>query len=62
MLVGRTNRRAFIATLGGAAAWPVVARGEQSGALPLVGVLSGTTVSPPFAAFGKGLQARIRMS
>jgi putative tryptophan/tyrosine transport system substrate-binding protein len=50
------KRRAFIAALGGAATWPLVARGQQSGALPLVGVLSGTTVSPPFAAFGKGLQ------
>src|SRR6476646_5818289 len=29
MLVSRTNRRAFIAGLGGAAAWSVVARGQQ---------------------------------
>jgi hypothetical protein len=28
MLGGPANRRAFIAGLGGAAAWPVVARGE----------------------------------
>ena len=27
MLIGRTNRRAFIAALSSAAAWPVVARG-----------------------------------
>jgi hypothetical protein len=29
MPVGRTNRREFIAALGGAAAWPVVALAQQ---------------------------------
>src|SRR6516162_6414152 len=33
------NRRAFIAALGSAAAWPLVARGQQSGKIPRVGVL-----------------------
>jgi putative ABC transport system substrate-binding protein len=39
MPVGQTNRRAFIAGLSGAAAWPVVARGQQPGKIPKVGVL-----------------------
>jgi hypothetical protein len=33
------KRREFIAGLGGAAVWPVVARAQQSGKIPRVGVL-----------------------
>src|SRR6516225_9210884 len=52
------QRREFIAGLGSAAAWPVVARAQQV-ALPVVGFVSaGTedTGSPSVAAFRAGLK------
>jgi hypothetical protein len=44
MPVGLANRRTFIAGLGGAAAWPVVAP-AQSGKRPLVGILALSPLS-----------------
>jgi putative ABC transport system substrate-binding protein len=61
MLVGQTNRRAFIAGLGGAVAWPVVGRAQQQGEpMRRVGVLMNRADDPEgrarIAAFQQGLQ------
>jgi putative ABC transport system substrate-binding protein len=55
------NKRAFIATLGSAAAWPVVARAQQPSRMRLIGVLTGYVESDPagqseLAAFADRLQ------
>src|SRR6516162_1942640 len=54
------NRRAFIGGLGGAAAWPVLARGQQLEKLPVIGYLSpGSPTVGPLArhdAFQEGLR------
>jgi putative ABC transport system substrate-binding protein len=57
MLIGRTNRRTFIAALGGAAAWPLVARAQRAG-VPVIGFLSSgrsDDFNDVVATFRKGL-------
>ena len=52
------RRRAFIAGLGGAAAWPVVGRAQKT-ALPVIGVLSpvsAATSARSIAALRHGLR------
>ena len=48
------KRREFIAGLGSATAWPVVARAQQP-AMPVIGYLGGNKNNPYPAAFRKGL-------
>jgi putative ABC transport system substrate-binding protein len=51
------KRRTFIAGLGSAAAWPVVARAQQP-AMPVIGFLGSSTLEPirePVEAFRRGL-------
>ena len=53
------RRRAFIAGLGSAATWPVMARGQQPGAMPRIGVLMAVDdadLRASYAAFVEALQ------
>jgi putative ABC transport system substrate-binding protein len=47
MPVRETNRRAFIVALGGAAAWPLVAHGQQP-MKPIVGILTSSKLIGSF--------------
>jgi len=58
MTILRVTRRDFVAALGSAAAWPVVARAEQS-ATPVIGFLnpaSANTFADRLRAFRQGLK------
>ena len=52
------RRRSFIALVGGAAAWPLVARAQQI-AMPVVGFL-GTASAGPFAHLVASLRLQLR--
>ena len=59
MQFDQLKRREFVALLGGAAAWPLVAHAQQPGKLPTIGILGGQTRSTAgqfFAAFEQRLR------
>src|SRR5215470_14716685 len=44
-MIAKLTRRKFLATLGGAAAWPLAASAQQATKLPTIGYLGATTTS-----------------
>jgi putative tryptophan/tyrosine transport system substrate-binding protein len=62
-MASHIGRRKFLATLGGAAAWPLAVRAEQPDGMRRIGVLMGLAEDDPeirarFAAFRQGLEKR----
>jgi ABC-type uncharacterized transport system substrate-binding protein len=53
MQLDQLKRRAFITLLGGAAAWPLAARAQQSGKIPRIGIIDD---SPVWNSFREGLR------
>jgi putative ABC transport system substrate-binding protein len=54
------KRRTFIAALGGAAAWPLVARGQHAERLRRIGVLMGSVETAPDAVGLRGVLDRLK--